>query len=225
MGKLVWVVLAIGLAAVVPAYAEEGVTGSEIRLGQTAPLTGPFATLETASRDGALLYIEHVNGQGGVHGRRIQLLTLDDGYDAGRAAVNATRLVREEKSFALFSVNGTPTALKALEVAEKDGVPFLFPFSGASALRKANRLVFHVRASYAQELERLIELAAGNGASRLAVAYVDNAFGHERLAAAERALAGHGLKAVAKAALDPAAWRLMPANRGWVQILPGSAGP
>ena len=204
MNRLVWIALSLGIAAVSSAQAQEGVTATEIRLGQTAPLTGPFATLGTANRDGALLYLEHVNGQGGVHGRRIVLTTLDDGYDAARAAANATRLVREERTFALFSVNGTPTALKALEVAERDGVPFLFPFSGASVLRKANRLVFHVRASYAQEMERLVGQAAGNGAKRLAVAYLDNAFGQEGLVSAERALAEHGLKAVAKAPLDPA---------------------
>lgn len=204
VNRLLCAALALGAGLSGAARGEDGVTATEVRLGQSAPLTGPFAALGTANRDGALLYLEHVNGQGGVHGRRIVLTSLDDGYDAARAEANAIRLVREDRSFALFSVNGTPTALKALAVAERDGVPFLFPFSGAAVLRKPSRLAFHVRASYAEEMTRLVEQAAGNGAKRLAVAYLDNAFGKEGLAAAERALAGYGLKPVATAPLDPA---------------------
>jgi ABC-type branched-subunit amino acid transport system substrate-binding protein len=190
--------LAVVFAGLAPAaHAADEAAGDEIRLGQSAPLTGAFASLGTANSEGAALYFDHVNRSGGVGGRRIRLITLDDGYDPARTEANAKRLVEQDRVLALFSINGTPTSMKALEVAEAAGVPFLFPFSGAEAVRKPRPLAFHLRASYAQEIDRMVDLAAGTGVTRFAVAYLDNLFGKEGLAAAQAALARHKLTPVA----------------------------
>jgi len=188
------------LALAAPAWAQDAVP-EEIRLGQSAPLTGPFAGLGGANSADAALYFDHVNRQGGVHGRKVRLITLDDAYNPAIAQANVKQLVERERVFALFSVNGTPTSLKAMEVSEAAGTPFLFPFSGAAAVRKPSRLAFHLRASYAEEIERIVEFAAGTGVTRFAIAYLDNAFGKEGLVATEAALARHKLVPVATAAI------------------------
>lgn len=200
LARLLLAVALLGPAAA--AWAQE-IVAEEIRLGQSAPITGAFASLGRANSEDAALYFEHVNRQGGVHGRKITLISLDDAYDPATAEANAKRLVGEEKVFALFSVNGTPTALKVMQVADAAGVPFLFPLTGADAVRKPSRLNFHLRASYAQEIDRIVEFAVSTGVTRFAIAYLDNAFGKEGLAAAAAALARHKLAALATAPIAP----------------------
>ena len=93
--------------------AEPGVSDKEV-LGQSVALSGPAKELGSEMRSGALLYFEQVNASGGVHGRRIRLQTLDDGYEPERTTANTRKLIEEEKVLALFGYVGTPTSLAAL---------------------------------------------------------------------------------------------------------------
>ena len=132
----------------------QGVTDSQIVLGQSVALTGPAAELGKDMQTGAMLYFNHVNKAGGVNGRKIVLKTLDDGYEPPRAVENTKKLINDEKVFALFGYVGTPTSAASMPVFTDAKVPFVGAFTGAESLRAPfNRQIFNVRASYFDETE------------------------------------------------------------------------
>lgn len=176
------------------AHAEPGVSDHALLIGQSAALTGPAQELGIEMRLGAQLYFDQVNASGGVHGRKITLLTLDDGYEPERAAANTRRLIHEDKVLALFGYVGTPTSQAALPIFTDAKVPFIGAFTGAQLLREPfNRYIFNVRASYFEETERIVEQLTTIAVNRIAVFYQNDAYGKAGLAGVEKALARRGL--------------------------------
>jgi branched-chain amino acid transport system substrate-binding protein len=163
--------------------------------GQTAAFEGPAAALGRGMRLGIEAAFEEVNSRGGVHGRKLELVAYDDGYEPDRAIENAKRLIHEDHVFALIGGVGTPTANGIVPVITQEQVPFIGPFTGAGLLRNPfNRYVVNVRASYAQELEALVEhLTKDMGARRIAVFYQDDTYGRDGLAGVTRALDKRGM--------------------------------
>jgi len=195
--------IAISLFLSAPALAEPGVSDKEILLGQSAALSGPAKELGSEMRSGALLYFEQVNASGGIHGRRIKLQTLDDGYEPERTTANTRKLIEEDKVLALFGYVGTPTSLAALPLLTEAKVPFVGAFTGAQALREPfNRYVFNVRASYFDETEKIVEQLTTTGIKQIAVFYQNDAYGKAGLAGVERAMAKRGLKIAATATVE-----------------------
>jgi ABC-type branched-subunit amino acid transport system substrate-binding protein len=197
-----WFALVAGclLAACARAQPAPGVTASSIIVGQSAPLTGPNAELGNDIRNGALAYMRKVNDAGGVHGRKIQLMTLDDANQVPRADANTVKLVEETKVFALFGYASATLSRPALPTVAKYGVPFLAPFTGADPMRVFNRHVYNMRASYADELEKIVEHYITLGSKRFSIVHYDDAVGKENLTAVDRALKKRGLVAVSVAA-------------------------
>jgi ABC-type branched-subunit amino acid transport system substrate-binding protein len=197
-------VAALSLAAYalpLASAAEEGVTPAEIVIGMANALTGPAAGLGTHLKAGSEAYIGKVNAAGGVHGRRIRLVALDDGYEPARAAAATQKLIEQEKVFALFNYVGTPTSAAAVPIASKSGVPYLFPFTGAEFLRNpVNKWVFNVRASYFDETEAMVErLTRDLGIKKIALFIQDDAFGEAGKAGVNRALHKRDMKVAAEA--------------------------
>ena len=191
------------LAASTLATAETGVTDGSIVIGQSVPLSGPAQELGIEMRLGAKLYFDHINSQGGVNGRKIKLLTLDDGYEPDRATANTKQLIDKDDVFALFGYVGTPTSLAALKVSNPAGVPFVGAFTGAEALRMPfNRLIFNVRASYGDETEKIVEQFTSLNVKRIAVFYQNDAYGNAGLTGVEKAMAKRDLKLVATATVE-----------------------
>lgn len=158
--------------------AETGVSESHILLGQSAPFSGPAAELGRRFYDGASAYFDMINASGGVHGRSIELIAADDQYEPDKTFVNTERLIEKDKVFALFGYVGTPTSLAALPLINKARIPFFAPVSGAQFLREPfNPLIFNIRASYAVEIDYMLKQLSGNGKSRIAVFYQNDAFG------------------------------------------------
>ncbi|MGH8751453.1 MAG: ABC transporter substrate-binding protein [Burkholderiales bacterium] len=173
--------LLLGIAAPVQA-AEVGVSDSIILVGQSAAFSGPAAELGREMRDGAKAYFDLINSEGGVFGRKIELKSLDDGYEPGRAAENTKKLINEEKVFALFAYVGTPTSAAALPIFTEAKVPFVGPFTGAELLRSPiNRYIFNVRASYYDETEKIVEQLVSIGIKNIAVFYQNDAYGQAGL--------------------------------------------
>ena len=85
--------------------------------------------------EGANAYFEHINAKGGVHGRKIKLITLDDGYEPARTLPNTRQLIEQDKVFALFGYVGTPTSYAVLRMINAANTPFFAPFTGAEGLR------------------------------------------------------------------------------------------
>lgn len=173
------------------AYSQApGVTSDKILLGQSAPLTGPAAQLGIQMRTGLQLYFDRVNREGGVGGRKIELITVDDGYEADRAAAATKKLIEEDKVFALIGYVGTPTSVASLPIFTAARVPFFAPFTGADALRTPlNRNIFHIRASYFDETERIVDFLVASGIKKISVFYQNDAYGKAGLTGVERAMA------------------------------------
>ena len=198
--KFCWL---IGLMVALPIRAETGVTDQEIILGQSAALTGPAAELGKQFRDGAASYFKIVNAAGGINGRQIKLVSLDDGYEPERAVLNTKKLISETKVFGQFGYVGTPTSNAALPLVTEARVPFFGAFTGAESLRTPmNHYVFNVRASYKNETQAIVDFIPAPSAQRLAVIYQNDAYGQAGLTGITEALAKVNLKPAVSASVE-----------------------
>jgi ABC-type branched-subunit amino acid transport system substrate-binding protein len=203
--RLAAIGLGVGLTLATTAHAEDGVSAETIVIGQTAGFTGQVAAQVKEMTAGAKACFDYVNRHGGVHGRKIVLKSLDDGYDAKRAAENARTLVVDQQVFALGLARGTPTSEAIVPVVTQYKVPFIGLGTGSQSLYEPyNRYVFNVRAKYRSEAVRIIEHLATMRVNRIALLYQNNAFGKDGLAGYEKGMNEQKLKPVAQIALDGA---------------------
>ena len=194
--------LSLAPAFIRNANAQEGVSAKTVTIGCSAALSGALGGFGGAIKLGADAAIAQINAKGGVHGRQIQLQIADDGYVAQRTTENVKKMIGDGSVFALMSCTGTPNNAAILPMVEESSLPYLAPFTGASSLRSAGtRNVFHVRASYTDETQRLVQKLLGMGIKDLGIVYLDNAFGKELLADATAALASKGVRPAVHAAL------------------------
>src|SRR5436190_13373388 len=177
-----------------------GISARSVVIGQSAPLSGANAELGNDIRNGALAYFKKVNDAGGVHGRKLELVTLDDANQVPRAEANTKKLVEEQGVFALMGYASATLSRPALPHVEKHRIPFLSPFTGADPMRVFHRYVYNMRASYADELEKIVEHFAPLGVKRFSIVYYDDVVGRENFSAVDRALKQRGLTAVSVAA-------------------------
>ncbi|HLH91324.1 MAG TPA: ABC transporter substrate-binding protein [Xanthobacteraceae bacterium] len=184
------VALVAALAATAAARAEDGVTADKITFGQAAPLTGPAAALGQNMQLGMNAAFAEANKAGGVNGRKLELKSVDDGYEPTKSIDAVKKLLDEDKVFALAGPVGTPTSAATMPIAIEHGAPFIGAFTGAELLRAPYKpLVVNVRASYFEETEAMVEhLTKDLGASKIAIMYQDDAFGQAGLAGVKRAL-------------------------------------
>jgi ABC-type branched-subunit amino acid transport system substrate-binding protein len=207
--------------------ATPGEGKADLVLGQSAPLSGPSARLGRDYREGALAWFNEVNRRGGIHGRRLRLVSLDDRYEPPLTLRNTQRLIGADGALVLFGFVGTPTVKAVLPLVEQTPIPLVAPLTGARLLRQPYRpLVFNLRASYQAEINRIVEDLLRTGRHRIAVLHQEDAFGEDGLRATRSALARHGLKPVAMAgvkrnsvATDAAASQLHRANPSAVVII------
>jgi ABC-type branched-subunit amino acid transport system substrate-binding protein len=172
-----------------------GITPDKILIGQTAGFTGTVAGGVKETTDGAKLYINWVNNNGGVHGRKIELVSMDDKFDPKVAAQNARALIEEKKVFALFLNRGTPHSEAILPLLKQYGVPLVGPSTGADLLHNpVNPYVFNVRAKYQLEAEKGIVQLSSMGMSRIGVIHVNDSFGKDALAGAMKGFAAANIK-------------------------------
>ena len=192
------------LAGVAASFAcAQGVTDSQIVLGQSVALSGPAEQLGKDMQLGATLYFNKVNAAGGVNGRKIVLKTLDDGYESARAAENTKKLINEDRVFALFGYVGTPTSAASMPIFTEARVPFVGPFTGAESLRTpVNRYIFNVRASYFDETEAIVQHLTAMSVNKIAIFYQNDAYGQAGLAGVERALKKRNLELMAKGTVE-----------------------
>lgn len=172
------------------AHAQEKPAAAPIKLYQSTALTGPLGDLGSAMHQGALAAFTLVNGRGGVHGRQIELSTLDDGYEVARAKTNIEQMMAAPDCFALFNCMGTAMIEAVLPQVLQTGIPLFAPFSGAQLARvKGARNVFNIRASYADEADKIVRHLATLGINRIALVYQNNTFGKDVMAGVQAAMA------------------------------------
>ncbi len=181
------------------AHAEEGVTANSITVGQSCALTGPSQELGTNLRAGIEAYFAKINEAGGIKGRKIVLISKDDGYEPGEAIKNVRELIEQDKVFMLIGGVGTPTAQAVVPIAEKAQIPFVGAFTGAEFLRNPfKKYVINVRGSYYQETERIAQyLVDEKGLKKIACFYQNDGYGQAGLSGIEIALKKRGLELVA----------------------------
>lgn len=188
------------LLATTAAIAQQG---ASIRLGQSLPLSGPLTELGTEYRDGAQACFKWINSKGGVHGRAIELVTLDDGYVVERTLGNVKQLLESENVLALFGMFGTANYAALLPLLNEQAIPSVAPYTGSDGLRaQKSPTTFWLRASYGDETEKIIDQLTTLGINRIAVFYQDDAFGKAGLGGVEAALARRNLKVLATGVYD-----------------------
>ena len=181
---------AVLLATGIPASAENGVSADKIVFGQAAALDGAASALGQGMKIGLEAAFAEINKAGGVKGRKLELKSVDDGYEPTKSIEAVKKLLEEDKVFALIGAVGTPTAAATQPIATAAGAPFIGAFTGAEFLREPHKpLVMNIRASYFQETEAMVERVTKDlGATRIAIMYQDDAFGQAGLAGVKKAL-------------------------------------
>jgi branched-chain amino acid transport system substrate-binding protein len=150
-------------------------------IGQSAPLSGGNAKFGQDIHDGAAAWFATLNARGGVQGRPIELVTLDDKNDRALAGANAGKLLENRDVLALFGFASATLSLDALPQAEKKGTAFFGPFSGANPVRTNSPVLFTVRASYGEEMEKMLKFWTSLGLTRVTVIHYDDEVGKQNL--------------------------------------------
>jgi branched-chain amino acid transport system substrate-binding protein len=182
-----------------------GITPTEIRLGASAVLSGPLGPQTAEYGVGSRLLFDAVNEAGGIHGRKISYVTLDDAFDTQRAVENTRKLVDENKVFMIYNSTGTAHTAAVLPMLKESRTILFGPVTGASSFRdNFNPLVFHVRASYANEARRIISQMKLTGITRVAAFYQDDGFGKALLSEVQKAAQAENLPLTIEVNVNPA---------------------
>lgn len=172
----------------------QGTTKTTVLIGQSSPFSGSNKELGDDIREGIQAYFKQVNESGGIHGRKFELIALDDANDAKRAGENARILIEQRGVLALMGYASATLSLPALPYVEKGKLAFVGPFTGAEPMRAFRHNVFNIRASYGDELEKIVDFYTTTGMKKFSIIHYDDAIGKENLLAVETALSRRGLK-------------------------------
>jgi len=189
--------------------ADPGLTDTAITIGMSAPLSGPNGAYGLDMRQTIQAYFEQLNKAGGVNGRKLELVALDDGYETERTVANTKTLLQDNKAFALLAYYGSSPTTEALNtVIGPAKVPLVGTISGASSLREPisanpnSRYMFNARASYGDETETIVEQLVSLGIKRIAVLYQNDGFGKSGLDGVSAALRKHSLEPIAAGSVE-----------------------
>ena len=176
-----------------------------IVLGMSLPFTGVASINAQQFREGARILFESVNASGGIHGRRIQLLILDDKFDKELVVQNARKLV-DQGALALFGFMGTPGIIEVSKFVNENKIPLVGAVSGAPIVKDpSNRYVFVVRSSFAHEASSAVEIGTTTGVRSWGVVYQDDGQGRAALGGVTASLARQKLAPLVEAPFPPSA--------------------
>ena len=207
--SIVWLAVIAALAAFAAGCGRDeeesggdpGITKDSIKLGGSYPFSGP-ASAYRAIGDGAKAYFAAVNEEGGVDGRKIEFITLDDAYEPPKAVQNARRLIEKDKVFALFNTLGSPNNAAIWDYVNEQKVPHLFVATGASAWGadiKSHPYTTGWQPDYQTEAQVYVDyLKKEKPRAKVAALYQNDAFGKDLLKGFEEAAKGTDIKVVAR---------------------------
>jgi ABC-type branched-subunit amino acid transport system substrate-binding protein len=179
------------LAWSLPAFSvlAQGVTANTITIGQSGALTGPSDEQGKELRAGIEAYFNVVNQAGGIGGRKLKLISLDDAGGVDQAKANTLKLINEDGVLALVGYNGEHTIKAVLGAIDKAKVPLIGAASGDQSLHESfNRYVFNTRASYFDETDRIVDQYVKRGVNKIAMFYQNDPFGRAGLAGLDKAM-------------------------------------
>lgn len=194
-----------------PALAQQAPARGDILIGRSTAMSGGMAPFLAPIHEGQDAAIEDFNARGGVGGRKIRLVTMDDGFDARRTLENARQMTEKDGVLALFGVSGTTQVMTLLPYLAQARVPLISVYTGSPAVRaQQHPYLFTTRANYADELVKIVRNLVAVQTSRIAVAYENNDFGKLLLPLVEKTIAAEnatlaGSHALASSGEDAAA--------------------
>jgi branched-chain amino acid transport system substrate-binding protein len=204
--ELRFAALMLTVGAIVSAHgAEQGLENDRILIGQSNAFSGPLSELGKEYTLGAKAYLRGVNQAGGVNGRKIELISLDDAYDPKKTVENTRALIDREKVFALGFYVGTANTAAVMPILDEKNIPLVGTLSGADSLRPPvsySRYLFHTKASYSHELSKMVDYLSTVGFSNIAIAYQNNAFGTFGVAAATALMDERHLKPAVSVSIE-----------------------
>lgn len=191
------IVLGLALAGSA-AFSEDGVSKTSIVVGQSVALTGPAASLGTPFAQGARLFFDRLNAGGGVNGRKVELVTLDDAGNPATTLANTQKLLAQGV-LSLFGYYGSPQVTAAYPAIKDSDVILFAPMSAADEFRGwAYPNVYSLRPGYSEEALAIVGHAETLGARKLAILYAADGESLSALDASERTMNGRS-NLVAKA--------------------------
>src|SRR3954471_15303515 len=185
--------------------SDPGITKTSIKLGGSYPFSGPASAYGTIG-EGAKAYFKYLNAKGGVNGRKIDFMTLDDGYEPPKALQNARRLGQQEKVFAMFNTLGTPNNLAIWDFLNQQKVPQLYVATGASDWGKdikAHPYTIGWQPNYVTEAKVYADyLKKEKPNAKVAVLYQNDGYGKDLLGGFKEGISGSGVKIVKAASYN-----------------------
>lgn len=193
-----------------------------IVVGQSCDLSGASSSRIKEYAKGIDAYIAKLNSQGGVSGRPVKLIRYDDAFNADKTLENARRLVEQDGALVLFGMGSAPSTAAVLPYAAEKRVPVFGSVSGATSLRKPHPMLFHLRASFADEIDRLAAHLATTGIKKIGVLAADLPIGKDGIAAIEAAAKVNGLTIIEIARVSADFKNLDQAVAGLAKNQPGA---
>jgi ABC-type branched-subunit amino acid transport system substrate-binding protein len=172
------------------AHAQRGISDSEVRFGNWGPQSGPAAAWGTVTT-AIEAYFNYINDQGGIHGRRLTLVSRDDAYDPARTVSAVRELNDREQVFAFVGGVGTANGLAVMPLIKREGIPWVSPATGSVVFaEQSDGLIFSTFTNYVVEASLLTRYAATElGAETIAVFYQNDDYGREGLRGLEEEVA------------------------------------
>lgn len=210
------------LSSLLFACSLQATAADKIYIGNVAPLTGVIADLGKEAVESQKACVDSINARGGIRGKKIEVLLRDDGFDPERYVSAATELIEKKKVVAILGGGGTLGIDQVLKrgILEKSQTPIIAPISGALSIRYPfNPYIFHIRASYPDEINRMMDQLEITGRSRIGIVYMDDAEGRAGYGIARLALKKKGMQLIAFSGynkelndIEPAAKAMAAAN-------------
>lgn len=209
-GFFVFALLCLFSAAVFAGGQQEAVTGvsdDEITIGTFQAMSGPVASIGVPVANGLEAYFNHVNENGGIYGRKINMIVADDQFNPGKTTVEVKRLVESDGIFAMVAGLGTPGNLAVMDYLNENEVPYIYQASGSSKLAvPPKKYIFPVQPNYLVEGNVMVRyLAEEKGAKRIAIVYRNAEDGIEEYDSVKKAISLYDAELVAEIAVDPTA--------------------
>jgi len=193
----------MAMVAALLCFSVQAHAADAVKIGMVNDQSGPNKGTGKAMKSGVEAYFKTVNDKGGVHGRTLQLVTVDDRYNPDATVDAVLKLVEQEKILALVGTVGTANGVSILPVVKEFHLPFVAPRSGAAAFRvPLIPEVINLRASHQEEIDRLIDVLIKRGARKVAVFYQNDTFGQEVVENTQKALERQGLAISVKASFE-----------------------
>lgn len=193
------------LSASLPGFSQ----ATDITIAHIGPLSGAFKKDEEDSLKVMRSYFDDVNKKGGVNGSKVKLVYRDDGYSAPKFAEMAKDLIDKEHPVAFIGGAGCGGVIEATrqKVFETAGIPIVGPICGSPAARQSP-FIFHIRASWPEEMQKLVQQMQALGRQRIGVLYQNDVDGRMALGVAKSYVKQAGMEVVASGSFDKGTTRV-----------------